>query len=71
MIMQLLSHYTKSILKSLINQLCDISRCNTQSNLSDLELTGTCFPGLSSQNSWNKTQFSQALFECHGLEYKG
>ena len=33
MIIQLPTHYTKSILKSLINQLCDISRCNTQSNL--------------------------------------
>ena len=28
MIIQLLIHYTKSILKSLINQRCDISRCN-------------------------------------------
>ena len=36
MIIQLLTHYTKSILKSLINQLCDISRCNTQSNLSNI-----------------------------------
>ena len=34
MIIQLLTHYTKSILKSLINQLCDILRYNTQSNLS-------------------------------------
>ena len=33
-IIQLLTHFTKSILKSLINQLCDISRCNTQSILS-------------------------------------
>ena len=31
MIIQLLTHYTKSILKLLIDQLCDISRCNTQS----------------------------------------
>ena len=38
MIIQLLTHYTKSILKSLINQLCDISRCNTQSNLSKISL---------------------------------
>ena len=36
MIIQLLTHYTKSIFKSLINQLCDISRCNTQSNLSKI-----------------------------------
>ena len=28
----------KSILKSLINRLCDISRCNTQSNLSKISL---------------------------------
>ena len=28
MIIQLLIHSTKSILKLLINQLCDISRCN-------------------------------------------
>ena len=27
MIIQVLTHYTKFILKSLINQLCDISRC--------------------------------------------
>ena len=32
MIIQLLTHHTKSMLKLLINQLCDISRCNTQSN---------------------------------------
>ena len=29
MIIQLLNHNTKSVLKSLINQFCDISRCNT------------------------------------------
>ena len=38
MIIKILTHYTKSILKSLINQLCDISRCNTQSNLSKITL---------------------------------
>ena len=32
MIIQLLTHYTKSH----INKLCDISRCNTQSNLSKI-----------------------------------
>ena len=36
MIIQLLTHYTKSILKSLINQLCDILRCNTYTNLSKI-----------------------------------
>ena len=29
MIIQLLTRNTKSVLKSLINQFCDISRCNT------------------------------------------
>ena len=38
MINQLLTHFTKSILKSLLNQLYDISRCNTQSNLSKISL---------------------------------
>ena len=46
MIIQLLTHF----LKSLINQLCDISRCNTQSNLSTISL----FKNFKFKNSTHK-----------------
>ena len=63
MIIQLLTHYT--ILKSLIKQLCDISRCNTQSNLSKIPSPARLIPRFTTQSFWLPYRKSQYLWNLY------